>query len=265
MANYEDLLVEKADGIATVTFNAPDKLNAFTLKMRRSIMLATNDLAMDDEVRVVIVTGAGRAFSAGGDLEAMKARIEGRLVETRYERLQQVGYWGNAFVKLEKPVIAALNGPTVGAGLAIALSCDIRIASEKAKFGSVYVHRALVPDCGLTFYLPRLLGISKALELMFSGEIFDAEKAKALGIVNQLVPHDELMKVVREMAAKFAQQPPISLSLTKRLVYRSMLDDIDRHIDMETYGQNLCHHTEDFAESMNAFLEKRPQPPFKGM
>jgi len=262
--NYEDLLLEKTDGIATITLNAPDKLNALTAKMQKGLSLAVDEVAKDDEVRVVIVTGAGRAFCAGGDIGAMKARLEGTVKQSRYEHLQLVGYWVDTFLRMGKPVIAAINGACVGAGFALAMSCDIRIASEEARLGSVFINMALVPDCGMTYFLPRAVGTSKALELMFTGELIGAAEAERLGLVSRVVPLDELMKASQELAARIAQQPPIALELTKRLVYRSMIDDIAHHLDWETYAQQLCYRTEDFKESALAFLEKRPRPQPRG-
>ena len=262
--NYEDLLLEKKDGVATITLNAPDKMNAITMKMRGSLPVAIDEVAKDDEVRVVIVTGAGHAFCAGGDIKLMKARVEDTMQQSRYERLQPVGYWADAFPRMDKPVIAAINGACIGAGFAMAMSCDIRIASEKARFGSLYILRALIPDCAMTYLLPRAIGTSKALELMFTGKLIDAAEAESLGILSRVVPHNELLKVTHELAASIAQQPPIALELTKRLVYQSMIHDIAHHLDWETYAQHLCWQTEDHKESVLAFLEKRPQPQFKG-
>jgi enoyl-CoA hydratase/carnithine racemase len=262
--SYEDLLLEKKDGIATITLNAPDKMNALTLKMIKSLPLAVDEAAEDDEVRVVIVTGAGRSFCAGGDIEAMKAFLDSTLKKTRYERLQVVGHWAGLFPRLDKPVIAAINGACVGAGLGLALSCDIRIASEAAKFGSLFILRALVPDTAVTYFLPRLVGVSKALELMFTGELFDAAESERLGIVNRVVSPDKLIEEAQELASRIVQGPPIALELTKRVVYRSIINDIARHLDWETYAQQLCKQTEDHKESVLAFLEKRPQPQFKG-
>ena len=263
--NYEDLLLEKKDGIATITLNAPDKRNALTVKMQKSLSLAVDEIAKDDEVRVVVVTGTGRAFCAGGDIERLKAMTEGTLEESRYQRLKMLGhYWADAFLRLDKPVIAAINGASVGAGFSLALSCDIRIASEEARFGSAFINIALVPDCGLTYLLPRIVGVSKALQLMFTGELISAVEAERLGLVSRVVPPDELMKASQELAARIAQQPPIALELTKRLVYRSIIDDIAHHLDWETYAQQLCFRTEDFKESALAFLEKRPRPQPRG-
>ena len=258
---YEDLLLDKKDGIATITLNAPEKMNALTVGIKRSLSLAVDDIANDDDVRVVIVTGAGRGFCAGGDVSRMGAARE----KTRSERLQVLGKdTATAFPKLDKPVIAAINGACIGAGLSVALSCDIRIASENAKFGSGFILRGLVPDNAATYYLPRVVGLSKALELMLTGKMFSAAEAEQLGIVSRVVPLDELMKVANELAAEIAKQPPVALELTKRLVWRSMIDDIAHHLDWETYAQNICHETEDHKEAVRAFMEKRPQPQFKG-
>ncbi len=162
--NYEDLLLEKKDGIATITLNAPDKLNALTAKMQKSLLLAVDEVIKDDEVKVVIVTGAGRAFCAGGDIGRMKARLEGTIKQSRYEQLQLVGHWVDAFLRMGKPAIAAINGACVGAGFALAMGCDIRIASEEARLGSVFINMALVPDCGITYFLPRLKSCDQLLK-----------------------------------------------------------------------------------------------------
>ena len=261
---YEDLLLEKEGGIATITLNVPEKLNALTRKMSRSLPLVADDIAKDEEVRVVIVTGAGRGFCSGADVSAM-ARGSGTTQPSLYERLQVIGWpHYDVFPRLNKPVIAAINGACVGGGFSLALSCDIRIASETARFGVAQVARALVPDYGLTHYLPLAIGLSRALELMFTAEIIDAAEAERLGIVSRVVSPDELMKVTRELAAKIAQQAPIPVELTKKMVWRGLFDDLTRQIDLETWAQQICFQTEDFRDSVRAFLEKQPQPQFKG-
>ena len=258
--DYEDLLLEKKDHVATITLNAPEKMNALTVKMRTSLLSATDTVARDDEVRVVIVTGTGRGFCAGADLSG------GSTERSRRELLEVLGpTWGaEAFFKLDKPVIAAINGACVGAGFSLALSMDIRIASDAARFGAVFVLRGLTPDCGMTYWLPMVTGNSKAMEFMLTGQIFGAAEAEQLGSVNQVVQPDELMPVARELATRIAQQPPVSVSLAKRMVYRAMLGDIDRHFDLETYANQICAQTEDYKEAVRAFLEKRPPVPFKG-
>ncbi len=261
---YEDLLLEKEGGIATITLNVPEKLNALTRKMSRSLPLVADDIAKDEEVRVVIVTGAGRGFCSGADVSAM-TRGSGTTQPSLYERLQVIGWpHYDVFPRLNKPVIAAINGACVGGGFSLALSCDIRIASETARFGVAQIARALVPDYGLTYYLPLAIGMSRALELMFTAEIIDAAEAERLGIVSRVVSPDELMKVTLELATKIAKQAPIPIELTKKMVWRGLFDDLTRQIDLETSAQQICFQTEDFRDSVRAFLEKQPQPQFKG-
>ena len=263
---YEDLLLEKEGVIATLTLNAPQKLNALTRKMQTSLPLAVDEIAKDDEVRVVIVTGAGRGFCAGADVSAMAARDTGEAPEMPlHMRIKHLGWpHADAFPKLNKPVIAAINGPCVGGGFSLAMSCDIRIASEAAKFSAIWISHALVPDWGATYLLPRIVGMSKALELMFTGDIFTAADAERLGIISRVVPPGDLMKVTRELANKIAQQAPIPVSLAKKMVWRGLFDGLTRQLDLETWAQAICHDTEDHKESVRAFMEKRPLPQFKG-
>ena len=261
---YKDLLLEKEDGIAILTLNVPEKLNALTRNMQMSLPLAVDEIAKDDEVRVVIITGAGRGFCSGADVTAMGTRTDKPGEVSRYERLQVTGWpQCDVFPKLNKPVIAAINGPCAGGGFSLALSCDIRLASETAKFIVAQVARALAPDWGMTHYLPLAIGLSRALELMFTAELIDAAEAERLGIVSRVVPPDELMKATQELATKIAQQPPISVELTKKMVWRSLFDDLTRQLDLETWAVRLCSQTEDHQEGVRAFFEKRP-PQFKG-
>lgn len=229
--NYEGILFEKKDGVATITLNSPDKLNAISSKMRESLLLAMDDVNKDDGVKVVILTGAGRGFCAGADLTEFAGAVKAE--PSLYERL--AGTPRPAFFKLEKPVIAAINGACVGAGLSLALSCDIRIASDKAKFGSAFIKLGAIPDNGMSYWLPRLMGTAAALEFLLTGKIVVGEEAKQLGIVSRIVPAEELMKASQELASQMAQYPLIALALTKRLVYRSMLDDVGHHYDWEAW------------------------------
>ncbi len=264
--DYEDLLLEKEGGIATITLNNPDKLNAITRKMGMNVPLAADEIAKDDERRVVIVTGAGRGFCSGADVAAMKERMstDGATEVSRYARQQVMGWpFADVFPRLNKPVIAAINGPCVGGGFSLAMSCDIRIASETARFGVAQVARGLVPDYGMTFYLPQAIGASRAMELMFTAEIIGAAEAERLGIVSRVVAPDELMKVTRELAAKITQQAPIPIELTKKMVWRGLLDSLVRQLDIETWAAQMCARTEDHQEGLRAFFEKRP-PQFKG-
>lgn len=260
---YEDLLLEKEGGIATITLNVPEKLNAITRKMGMNLPLAVQEIAEDEEVRVVIVTGAGRGFCSGADVSTMASPGQTAQV-SRYRRLQVTGWpFADVFPRLNKPAIAAINGACVGAGFSLALSCDIRIASETARFGVAQVARALVPDYGMTFYLPLAIGTSRAMELMFTAEIINAAEAERLGIVSRVVPPDELMTVTRELAVKIAKQAPFSVELSKKMVWQGLFDSLTRQLDLETYGARLCSQTEDHQEGVRAFFEKRP-PQFKG-
>jgi len=264
---YEDLLLEKKeDGVAILTLNVPEKLNALTRNMSTNLLLATEELGRDDDVRVVIVTGAGRGFCSGADVSAMAGGAGGAAeVPPRYQRLRVTGApHYDVFPRLEKPVIAAINGACVGGGLSLAVSCDIRIASENARFGVAQVARALVPDFGLTYYLPVAVGMSKAMELMFTAELIGAAEAERIGIVSKVVPLEELMNAANELASKIAAQPPVSVELTKRMVWRSRFDDLVRQVDMETWGSRVCFQTEDHRESVKAFMNKQPPPKYKG-
>ena len=262
---YEDLLLEKDDcGIATLTLNVPNKLNALTVKMGMNLPLAVDEVARDDKVRVLIVTGAGRGFCSGADVSAIQA-LTGAAEWSRFTRLQVTGWpVADIFPRLLKPTLAAVNGPCVGGGLSLALSCDIRIASETARFGVAQVARALVPDFGLTCYLPLVAGISNALELMYTAELIDAAEALRIGLVSRVVPPDDLMKAARELAGKIAQQAPLSVELTKMMVWRGLFDRLARQLDLETDAIRICRESEDHRESVKAFLEKRPLPKFKG-
>jgi len=262
---YEDLLLEKDDcGIATLTLNVPNKLNALTVKMGMNLPLAVDEVARDDKVRVLIVTGAGRGFCSGADVSAIQA-LTGAAEWSRFNRLQVTGWpVADIFPRLLKPTLAAVNGPCVGGGLSLALSCDIRIASETARFGVAQVARALVPDFGLTCYLPLVAGISNALELMYTAELIDAAEALRIGLVSRVVPPDDLMKAARELAGKIAQQAPLSVELTKMMVWRGLFDRLARQLDLETDAIRICRESEDHRESVKAFLEKRPLPKFKG-
>ncbi len=262
---YEDLLLEKDDcGIATLTLNIPTKLNPLSLKMIGALPLAVNEVAQDDNIRVLIVTGAGRGFCSGADVSAMQA-LTGTAEPSRFNRLQVTGSpAADIFPKLQKPTIAAINGPCVGAGLSLALSCDIRIASETARFGVAQVARALVPDFGLTCYLPLVVGMSTALELMYTAELIDAAEAQRIGLVSRVVPPDDLMKTARELAAKIVQQAPLSVELTKKMLWRSLFDRLARQLDLETDSIRICRQSEDHRERVKAFLEKKPSPRYKG-
>ncbi len=264
MKEYPDVLVDKEGYLAIVTLNAPHKMNAFTAEMRIGLPAAVKDISQDDDVRVVILTGAGRGFCSGADVSAMQSRHEARAHAPRHELLEVVGPLGALFPSLNKPVIAAINGACVGAGLSLALGCDIRVCSDTARFFIAQVSRALVPDAGMTFFLPHAVGTSKALELMYTAEPFDAAEALRIGIVSRVVAPDKVVPTAKEIAAKIAKQAPIPVEMTKKMVWRALNDQIAYQLDLETAAQRTCWQTQDHLESVRAFMEKRPTPEYKG-
>ncbi len=247
-----------------MTLNNPQKLNAFSVSARVELARAFDTIGGDDSVRVLVITGAGRGFCSGADIAGQKARLEGdHKPATQKELLQPTGYWGRALAALEKPTIAAVNGVAAGAGLSLAMLCDIRFASEEAKFAFSFVKRGLVPDTGATYTAPRLLGLSKAYELMYTGEPVDAQEAKQIGLVSRVLPADRLLPEAMGFAGKLATGPPIALQLIKRAVKKGLHGTLDEQFFFESYAQGICRATQDHREGVNAFMEKRP-PVFRG-
>jgi 2-(1,2-epoxy-1,2-dihydrophenyl)acetyl-CoA isomerase len=218
----------------------------------------------DPAIRAIVLTGAGRGFCSGGDVKVMnenKERGAGRplIDQVAPSRDRTVLAMRDA----PKPLIAAVNGPAAGAGMNIALACDIRIASTTARFGETFVKRGLHVDWGGTYFLPRIVGMAKACELIFTGEIIDAEEALRLGMVSKVVAPEALMPSVYELAQNIAAGPPIAIRLAKRALYRSQDGDLRAALEFETYAQNICSETEDAREGITAFVEKR-LPRFQG-
>ena len=260
----EEILLEKDEGVAVVTLNRPERFNSFTTNMYRRFPRMIDQLNRDDQVRAIVLTGAGKGFCAGSDVsDRLNKRLEEGGEESRFENLQQVGAMALALADLDKPLIGAVNGAAVGAGLSLTLLCDMRLASEKARFGAVWLNVGLVPDVGATYYLPRIVGREKALELMLSREVIDAQEALKIGLVSRVVAPDQLMKEAMELAAKIASGPAVAIELTKRSLQRSLTNDLKSQLDFETYAQNICRQTEDHREGVRAFKEKR-RPVFKG-
>ena len=256
---YKAITLEKRnDGIAILTLNRPEKLNALDKDMRIELGEAAVEFNQDDELSALIVTGAGRGFCSGGDINYVSTpRTHGEFGDSRHALRQPWPAWSHIIAQLDKPTIAAVNGIAIGAGLAIALVCDIGIASETATFGSAWVQRGLTPDCGTSYFLPRTVGLSKAYELAFTGDIINAHEAKQIGLVNRVVKQEDLMKTAVELALKIASGPPLAIELTKR-VFRSGLEtDLISAQYNENRAEEICHGTEDFQEGIKAFLEKR--------
>jgi 2-(1,2-epoxy-1,2-dihydrophenyl)acetyl-CoA isomerase len=258
------LLYEVKDGIATLTLNRPERLNALGDTLREDLHDAVTRASDDAAVRVMVVTGAGKGFCAGGDVKAMNER---RQQGASRPLLEKVAPGRDRTVlalrDAPKPVIAAVNGAAAGAGMNLALACDIRLASTAARFAQAFVKRGLHPDWGGTYFLPRVVGASKAAELIWTGEVIDAEEARALGIVSAVYPPEDLMPRTQALARKIAAGPPIAIRLAKRAIYHNLETDLRQALEFETFAQNICFEAEDAKEGIRAFVEKRT-PSFEG-
>jgi enoyl-CoA hydratase/carnithine racemase len=262
--SYKCLLYDVQDGIATLTMNRPERLNALGDTLRDDLYDAMVRASSAPDVRAIILTGAGRGFCSGGDVKAMneaKERGQTRPLLDKVAPLRDRVVL--AMRDAPQPIIAAVNGPAAGAGMNVALACDIRIASTTAKFGETFVKRGLHVDWGGTYFLPRLVGMAKACELIFTGRVIEAEEALALGIVSQVVPPEELLPTVLALARAIADGPPIAIRLAKRALYHNQDVDLRAALEFETYAQNICAETADAQEGIRAFVDKRT-PRFRG-
>jgi 2-(1,2-epoxy-1,2-dihydrophenyl)acetyl-CoA isomerase len=255
--SYEHILLRRADGIGTLTLNRPEKLNAFTGTMRQEIADALDELERDPEVRVIVITGAGRGFCAGADVGYLAELVERRDVEAMAALVEAGRRVVTTIRASAKPVIASINGVAAGGGANLALACDLRIASDQARLGQTFNRIGLHPDWGGTYFLPRLVGPAKALELVWLADVIDADECLRLGLVNRVVPHgaldDETLRIARTLAAK----PPLALSLAKRAVYQSLDRTLPEMLDYELDAQLRCFESGDAAEGIRAFVEKR--------
>ncbi len=253
--------------VAILTLNRPDKLNAMPEPGDGDAFRASCEaVSGDPEIRCVVMTGAGRAFSAGGDVKAMQARTElfegdGIAIRERYRRV--VHRLVRAVYELETPLIAAVNGPAVGLGCDLAGLADIRIASDRATFGVPFLKLGIIPGDGGAWLLPRTIGYARAAELLFTGDLIGAETAAEWGLVNRVVPHDRLMDESMELADRIASQPPHALRLAKALLRQGREASYEAILEMSAAAQALSHLTEDHLEGVTAHIEKRP-PEFRG-
>jgi 2-(1,2-epoxy-1,2-dihydrophenyl)acetyl-CoA isomerase len=255
MASSDKLLVTLEDGVKRITFNRPERRNSVDVETVELLHEAITRSA-DDESKVVIITGAGDAFCAGADLQATSERDIKSLDVTASLR-EHTNPTILAMRGLSKPIIARVHGHAVGVGCNYALACDILIASEQAKFGQVFVKIGLMPDGGSTFFLPRAVGYAKAFELMSTGDIISAKDALALGLVNRVVPFEELDATVNAMASRLAAAAPIALRKIKEGLNHGLNSDLASALDFEAVNQGECFQSDDFAEGVKAFLEKR--------
>ncbi len=257
---FRDILYTKEDGIATITFNRPKALNSLTATMGKEWMTAIEDAANDDQVKVVVLTGAGRAFCAGRDMRYGEDEFESFSPFGSKHRQQNIAH---ILAALEKPLIGAINGPAVGGGMDYASMCDIRIASERAKFSMAYVRMGLIPAAGGCYFLPRIVGIANACELIWTGRMIDAHEALRIGFVSQVVAHDELEAATKELATRLATGPAIAIRLAKRLIYRCLELDLEKALEEHQKAMLIALNTEDAKEGPRAWIEKR-EPIFKG-
>ena len=251
--SYQNIQVTTNNGICIVKMNRPEVRNALGLEMREELrdffIKAKNQI----EIKVIVLTGEGKAFSAGGDLQALKQvdAVSGR------KRLQSGHELINAMLNLEKPIIAAINGVAAGAGVSLAVASDIIIAKRSVRFIQSFINVGLIPDLGAIHLLPRLIGRHRALELMFLGEKISAEQAQAIGLINRVVEDDQFTDEVETLARRLADSPDMALGIMKKLVNRSVLSDINETMELEGFAQGLLFESENFKEGVNAFFEKR--------
>lgn len=267
MTDAEPLLIDVKDRVATLTFNRPHRLNALSPEMISQSIAALERFAHDPEVGCIVVTGADRGFCAGGDVTAMNAANASATgpttFERRVDRQRDAHRLSGLLYELPKVTIAAVNGAAAGAGLGIALACDLRIASDRSKFTTAFAKVGFGGDFGVTWPLTRLLGEAKAKELMFLSDVLTAARALEIGLVNRVVAHDEHMRSVHELAARIAGGPLVSYRYMKENVRLASSQDYQSLLDREAWTQLRCGDTEDHREGARAFVEKRA-PKFKG-
>lgn len=254
--DFQDIIYKKEQGIAIITLNQPRKLNAFTAKMGQEWIAAIREAKDDPDVKAIMVTGAGRAFCAGGNPRDLLASREYYRKGIEPSFLWDTLGVTSSVLELDKPYIGVINGPCVGGGMELANLCDFRIASEQAKFAMAFVRMGEVPFCLGCYMLPRIVGLPLALELMWTGRLFDAEEALQMGYVNRVVPPNELMPTALELASQIARGP-YSIRLMKRLAYRCLDMDIEQAIEAHRQSTILACSTEDAIEGPKAWIEKR--------
>lgn len=255
--HHAHLLVDTTDdGVCTITLDRPDRLNAVNGALADALPAAVHAAGRDDQARVVVITGAGRGFCAGLDLGEPPSLPSGTRAE-RLDDLAWVGRWVMALVECEKPVVAAVNGPAVGAGFGLALAADIRLVSSAARMTAGYVRRGLSPDAGVSYFLPRLVGLARASDIILTGRDVDAEEAERIGLASRVVPAEQFADVVATFARQLAAGPPLAYALTKRLLVQSIDTPLVAQLRDELAHIKTCFASRDVREAMTAFGEKR--------
>lgn len=260
----QHIMIENKDGVRTLTLNRPECLNAVNDTLSNEIIQAISESSADDEVRVIVITGSGRGFCAGLDLTDYANGNQDD--QSRHQKLDEMGWVGRqalGIVHCDKPVIAAINGIAAGAGLALALACDIRFMSSDARVTAGYIRRGLSPDAGMSYFLPRLVGQAKATELILTGRDIYSEEAERIGMVNGIFPDENFMEHVMNFAKELAAGPPIAMTLSKRLLAASPDTDLTTLLKQEYAFIKQCFGTKDVQEGIQAFTEKR-KPVFRG-
>src|SRR5213080_1688312 len=260
--NFESLILERRDGVATITLNRPDAFNALSLGLGRELFHAALDVDEDPAVRCIVVTGAGRAFCAGGDVKDFVDNLEriGVLVKELTTYLHGAI---SRFCRSDKPVIMAVNGVAAGGGFSLALSGDLVVAAESARFTMAYSKIGATPDSSSSYFLPRLVGVRRALELYFTNRPLTAQEALAWGMVTRVVPDAELRASVDALARELAQGPSKAFGAAKRLLHQSTWESLETQMEAEAQAIAACGHTEDFKNGVTAFAQKQT-PTFQG-
>lgn len=258
----EVVLLDKQNGVATITLNRAEQMNGLNVPMVSELVTALNGVAEDDAVKAVIITGKGKAFCAGGDV-ANHPTLSSPDPMDRYDRILEAHEVPLTIHHMPKPVIAAINGFATGAGLDLALACDLRIAAEGAVLAELFVRVGVMSDWGGSYFLPRIVGLGKALELLLLGDDIDSQEAYRIGLVNWVVPKDKLLGEANALAKRFAEGPGLAYRFIKKAVYDSLSPPLEQALETERYGQALLIGTEDAQGAIKAFMERR-KPVFKG-
>lgn len=259
---YSQIILTIEEKIAKIILNRPEAYNAFSDTMKSELSKALDEIRDNPVVRVVVISGAGKAFCSGGDLKNMAQSLNQTSLDKRDNLRNGMAVILKKLSALEQPVIASIDGPAIGAGCGLAMACDFRVASAKAIFGVPFVKRGLIPDWGCTFYLPRLIGTGKALEMVLTGEIIDAQTALEIGLVNNVVAPGQLEETVNQLCAEISQNAPVAMAAARDAVYYGSTHSLYDSLENEIYVQSMCQQTEDYKEGVVSFAEKR-SPVFK--
>lgn len=263
----ESVLMHVDEGVAVVTLNRTDRLNAVNWEMATRLIALFEEVHQRDDVRAIVINGAGRSFCAGGDLAWVDSdSLMGEGAVPRFQRKSPFGPFAaftKAIIAVDKPVIAALHGHVVGVGLVYALACDRRFADDTTRMSAIFVKRGMAPECGLSYFLPRLAGVPMALKMVTTGCWVDAEEAKQSGLVDELLPAGEAFPAALSYAKELARGPSLAVDLARRMLYKSLSLDLDATIDLEQYSSGVVTPSSDAQEGLKSFLEKR-DPQFRG-